>query len=768
MKNEITTELSSEKKTLRFYLIRYVGLLLIGVGCFIVFSSTLKSDFIYSWDDNINVTTNPYIRDLSWNGIETLFNPQSPIDEPRLTLFTYALEYRFYSLNPAPYHLHNLLLHLLNILLLFFLVRNFLKKDIFALLLAFIFAIHPLHVEPVAWITGRKDLLFTFFYLCSLLAYIRFIGKSSNKVWLVIAAVFGLLSLLSKIQALTLPLVWIAIDVYYKKPITAIRVFEKVAFIILLLYNYFSLPQIVFPFGLYLVIIYYADIIQWKYFQSLGRWLQKRFRRFGFLGWMLIKATLLIILFRKINMWDVQVANVQTWLLTIIEMIFIIIIYCKELVQKGKLIIPLSIPRKYIKYLLVACFISLAGLASYTLLPYMNLWTDDFRLAFSPFDRILMASYSILYYAINTMIPYGGSPIRPYPSDVGAFPLVYYLAFAFVILIGCIGVWLLWKLRKNPNRAAMFGLTFFVINVSMVLHFISIEGRVIVADRYAYLALAGLLLMLISPIERLYLAKGKQFKQYAMIGGGLIILVFSYLSNSRTAVWKNGFALFAEVIKNNPNYELAYINRGTFYLNSQQNQKAVQDFDKAISLNASLEFAFYNRALAWYNLGDMNKAYQDCSHTIQVDPEFFDAWYLRAYIKNQWKNFSGAIADYNATIKLQPKHKLAWYNRGNTKKNLYDYKGALSDYQHCIDLDTNFHMAYNAKGVALFFLGDYQESIKSFDIAIRKNPGEGNYFFNRGLSKLRLNETDEACRDLETSWGLGYSDAKNTLEAYCK
>lgn len=740
--------------------------LLVAALTIAVFSGALKNDFIINWDDNINVTNNENIQDWSTSGIKQLFDPNRQIYEPRLTLFTFAWEYHNHKLDPAPYHLHNLLLHLVNLVLLFFFIKRIVGKNLPAIAAVLIFAIHPLHVEPVAWITGRKDLLFSFFYLASLLAYISYIKKPGNILWFFGALLFSLLGVLSKIQALSIPLAWIALDVYFKRPFSLRSLFEKFLVVIVMLYDYFSPGQILLLLIVYLILLLYEVLDRAEGFNRFAERVLKRLSR----AWNVLLVLMIgAAVFAAVYKLNKVLGNgeQQRWLLSLVETGSIAAAYFIRLRSKLGWMEGWSWKNFRIRITIVALSVGIIILLLIVFFPALNFWTGTFRFDFSITDRLLMACYAVMYYLIHFIIPLSNSPIQPYPSDLGPLPVVYYLSG--IALIGVLIFFVVMMIkRKIPNQpAVLFGLAFFLINIGMVLHLVSIEGRVIVADRYAYLAIAGLLISVVSFMDGWLKKRDRNIQKIPLYILLIVSIAFSWTSWSRIKIWKDGLTFFNKVIGYNPEYPLAYLNRGTLYVNRQQYDKAIADFDHAIRLDDKEEIAYYNRALAFFNLGQLDKAYLDCSRSIACSPDFFDGWYLRAFIKNKLGNYPGALADYNCAIRIRPDHELAYYNRGNTRKNLWDYKGALADYQQCIKLNPDFDKAYNAEGVALYFLQDYQASVRSFDMAIKKKPREGNYFFNRGLSKLKLNLTDEACRDFNTSWGFGYSDSQKLIKEHC-
>jgi protein O-mannosyl-transferase len=181
-----------------------------------------------NWDDPKTIANNLHIRSLDFNSIKWLFSNFCLGFWAPLTLLSQAVDYRLGGLNPFQYHLTNLALHAINTLLVFFLARKLLPlvwKDpdqggepafttiSGAFLAALMFGLHPIHVEPVVWVTGRKDLLCGFFYLLSLLAYLGYAASPTSKSWrLYLTLLLFLFALMSKPMAITLPLVLLILD----------------------------------------------------------------------------------------------------------------------------------------------------------------------------------------------------------------------------------------------------------------------------------------------------------------------------------------------------------------------------------------------------------------------------------------------------------------------------------------------------------------------------------------------------------------------------
>jgi tetratricopeptide (TPR) repeat protein len=174
------------------------------------------SNGFVNWDDHEYVLENPYIRSCSGTNLLAIWTQSRAASYQPLVFTTHALEYRAWGLNPAGYHAVNLGLHILNTLLVLALALALGLNRWPALLAAAWFGVHPLHVESVAWIAERKDVLCAFCYLLALWLYVRQARRAPARfAW----AAFGayLLALLSKPMAVTLPVLLVLCDLYLSR-----------------------------------------------------------------------------------------------------------------------------------------------------------------------------------------------------------------------------------------------------------------------------------------------------------------------------------------------------------------------------------------------------------------------------------------------------------------------------------------------------------------------------------------------------------------------
>lgn len=176
-----------------------------------VYWPLLRSDFT-RYDDDQYVTENPIVRQgLTGKGVHWAFNVGYVGNWHPLTWLSHMLDVEIFGLRPAGHHGVNIILHLANVLLLFFVLKRMTGRLWESAFVAALFAVHPLHVESVAWIAERKDVLSTVFWMLAMGAYAAYAESPSRRRY---AAVFGLvaLGLTAKPMLVTLPFVFLLLD----------------------------------------------------------------------------------------------------------------------------------------------------------------------------------------------------------------------------------------------------------------------------------------------------------------------------------------------------------------------------------------------------------------------------------------------------------------------------------------------------------------------------------------------------------------------------
>lgn len=224
-----------------------IALLGIAACTFLTFFPALKNGFV-NWDDNAYVYDNLNIRLAGWPLFHWSFTAGINGHWHPLTLLSYALDYACWGLNPFGFHLTGIILHTLNVCLVFSLIRRLAEADapsdrspafkqralIIAGVTALLFSVHPLRVESVVWISERKDVLSAFFFLLSVRAYLSYVlgdsAKRHVRYW--ISVLLFVPAILSKPMAVSLPFVLLVLDYYPLKRMGA-KIVEKTPFFLL-------------------------------------------------------------------------------------------------------------------------------------------------------------------------------------------------------------------------------------------------------------------------------------------------------------------------------------------------------------------------------------------------------------------------------------------------------------------------------------------------------------------------------------------------------
>ncbi len=196
----------------------------------IAFFPSLANDFV-NWDDDVNLLDNPNLEAFDWEHIKAIFTTSVIGGYNPLSIFTLAIEKNFFGFDPKVFHTTNLLLHLCCVYLVFQILLAMKLSPLAAFVGAVLFGIHPMRVESVAWVTERKDVLFGVFYLGAMYTYIQSLLKPQRKNYFLYLTIgLFVLSLLSKIQAVALPLSLLALDYYFKRPLEWKLVLEKIPY----------------------------------------------------------------------------------------------------------------------------------------------------------------------------------------------------------------------------------------------------------------------------------------------------------------------------------------------------------------------------------------------------------------------------------------------------------------------------------------------------------------------------------------------------------
>ncbi|HEY5772511.1 MAG TPA: hypothetical protein VIS75_07780 [Chitinophagaceae bacterium] len=541
----------------------------------------LKNEFT-NWDDEFYVVNNQLLRGPDWKRI---FSDQVLGNYHPLTILSYAFNFAISGLDPFSYLLVNYLFHIVNTLLVFYFIWNISGKNkVVAAFVALVFGIHPMHVESVAWVAERKDVLYTFFFLLSLIQYWIFLNNAKKKN-LVFCFLFFVLSLLSKPAAIVLPLVLFLLDYWYGQSLKKNIVFKIPFFALSILFgiitvsiqsssamaglNIFSITDRLF-FACYVLMTYFV-----RFFVPYPLSAFHPFPITNFAGWpiylspIFVVALLIALWFLRKN--KIVVFGIFFYVINLLLVLQIISIGLTIVSERYTYVPYIGLAFMFamlvsrIKFILqkVSLAVGFLAIIAFGVITFQRtkvwknsgtLWTDALKTyPRAPYARSNRANYL--------------SKLALRPDQKPFADSIYKIAFEDCAV----------ALSVRPNHAPAF------------------EYR-------------GLM----------YLDR-QQFKEGLADANELIRLKPDYrigYDMRATCYYKmnepaKALADYDKCVEIKPDDHRSINNRGSIYMNSfQKYNEALNEFNKAITINPQAGY-FLNRSICYYKMGDMQKAKED-------------------------------------------------------------------------------------------------------------------------------------------------------------
>ncbi|HMK19510.1 MAG TPA: hypothetical protein VK492_15005 [Chitinophagaceae bacterium] len=336
--------------------------------------------------------------------------------------------------------------------------------------------------------------------------------------------------------------------------------------------------------------------------------------------------------------------------------------------------------------------------------------------------RFFFACYTVMIYTARFFVPYPLSAFHPYPSvDALGLPVLLSPIFIIALLV------LIWLKRKD--KLVVFSLLFFIVNLLLVMQFISI-GLTIVSERYTYVSYIGLSFLIGMWLNKYLDSRSGSFiKMIPFIVG----IIYGFISFQRTKVWKDGDTLWADVVKHYP--------------------------DAATPRSNHADYLRKMAGLPAYNSQKdelLRKALEESSMAIKLKPTHVKAYVNRQNIYLVLGKDSLAMADAETLLKLEPSNSQAFYTKGFAYMRFDREDSSLFWFNKSIEKDPNADFVLNSRGTLLFNkFKRYNEAIADFTRAIELNP-KGEYFYNRSNCYFRMGDIVKAKSDALIALQKGY------------
>ena len=690
-----------QQKSIPLFLILLIVLVLV------VFSPCVKCQFL-RWDDYRHFISNPCVYSLSWYNICNLFQQTVNDTYIPLTTLSFNLEYHLFGLSPFISHLINVLLHLAIVLVIFdlALTLNFSPWESF--IASAVFAVHPLHVESVAWVTERKDVLGILFYVLCLKQYWLYLQGTSKRHY-GLSLLFGFLSVLTKSMAVSIPWVLLLLDWYYQRRWSKDLLRDKLPFAIL-----------IFPIALitFLKLSPHPNIAHNSIL--IGVWT---------FSWYLGKFILPIDLLPAYT--PVLPVTLSSFIYLQSLIIFFIFMYLVYLWRKDRLFV-------------------FAGL--FWIATIFFFWRFDFA------DNNIVADRFMYLPSLGFCLLLG--------RCLSKFKII---AVSMIIVLGYLTfyqcyVWkddlTLWSwtvvrdpknvLAKDGQGAAIYGSKKRIYDYKKLTEAIDRDpsgsqnylarGEALLQEGDQFLAFSdfnkAVKLDPLSPMAyamrgQLYLARGENKKalddynkaimlkpENALVCMQMGVLLRTLHETDQAMAW------FDKAIKINPSMGAAYFQRGLLYHDSGRYADSINEFTRSISLKNDLKNSYYQRAVSYQALNQFPRAEKDFKGSLKEDP--YDITMLNElgvfYLMDG--NDEKAMEVFNKTISMYPYNAGAYNNRGIVYLHQKEYGLALNDYTMAVSLQLYPYHALITRGDIYFAMGERKKAFEDYSLACAFSQGD--------------------------------------------
>ncbi len=609
-------------------------LLALMVVTFITFLPSINNDFV-NWDDQDYVTESPYVAKLNPDGVKTMFTEQIASNYHPLTILSLAINYKFSALNARGYHITNLILHLINTLLVFFFVYYFFNRKVEgATVAALLFAIHPMHVESVAWISERKDVLYTTFFMAGLITYLQYLKRDHIK-YLVYTGIWFLLSLWSKPTAVMFPVILVLIDFYFKGfAFDKKMIVNKIPFFLLSI-----------VFGFITIKIQSSSAIGGLDDYTIVQRIQ--FASYGVYHYLLhMFAPLKLATFHPY-----PVASQMPVIYSIAPVVVAVVLGLVAYSMKFTRIIAFGFLFFLAKIALTLQFVQVGSAIvseRYTYVSYIGL-------------------FMILAYGINYFFSKEGKQ-NGLRIPVFALTAIASLVFIFMSYQQC-------KVWKNSGE----------LWTNVLQHYPN--SSVAYNNRGNYYQDKNQLDASFEDLQKAIALNGNYYKAY-ISRGKLFRLQGKY---------QEALADYNKAIEMKPDVPEAFNNRGNIYFSLQQYDQALADYNKVLSVQPNNAKAHGNSGAIFVTKGDMERGLASLNKAIELDPGYIDAYRNRGVLYSRTNQAQPAVDNYSMVIRLDPKNYMTYWWRGLDYEKLGQNDAAMNDYNKALQLNPKFAQAYRSR-----------------------------------------------------------------------
>jgi tetratricopeptide (TPR) repeat protein len=670
---------------------------------FAAFSPVVRNEFV-NFDDDVALVENPHYRGLSWTHVRWMFTTLHLGPYQPLSWLTHAAVYSGWGLNPAAYHLTNLLIHAANAVLFYLVVVTLLPRleprcvwtyPGAALVGALLFAVHPLRVEPVAWATERREVLGGFFVLLTVLAYLR-MQKTAARAWwrwYVVSVACFALSLLSKAMGMTLPIVLLALDAYPLRRLvsragwTAV-VAEKIPYIVLSV----GAATVAFAGQRAQPMLSLAEhgVLQRSAQAAYG---------LCFYLWKTVVPLQLSPLYQMERPLDPA------------EMRYVLSIVAVMAATAGVYRLRRRLPGLLLAW---TCYVVAVS-------PVLGFAQTGAQIAADRYTYLPCMPWAGLA-AVGICRLWSAAEERRIGRGTRAA-----VAAVLAMAVAGLAVGTYRQTRVWHDSDTLWSHALRIQPSNSIAH----NNRGTVRQRRGDLDGA------LADYDRAIAVSPDYAKAY---------------NNRGTARLAKGDVSGAladcdRALALNPSYTDAYVNRGRAREAKRDLDGALADYDAALRLDPQHVIAHNNRGNVYYAQGDLDRAIADYTSAIGLNPLQTEAYANRAGARRAKGDAEGALADYAAALHLDPRYAPAYTGRGGIHEARGELEAAVADYAAALRVNPRDVTALARRANARLMRGDVDGALSDLNAALRVNPSEPSLYNNRGAARQRSGDLEGAVAD---------------------
>jgi tetratricopeptide (TPR) repeat protein len=698
--------------------------LLLVAATLAVYWQVRNYDFI-NVDDPAYVTENRHVQaGLSSDSVVWAFTTSHAGFRIPLTWLSLMLDFELYGLNAGGYHVTNVLLHIANALLLFFILKRMTGALWRSGFVAALFALHPLHVESVAWVTERKDVLSTLFWMLTMWWYLRYVERPGVKRYLLIILTFTL-GLMAKPMLVTLPFVLLLLDYWPLRrygagqsvdapepliqPPSKSRqagspalslVWEKTALFALAAAS----SVVVFLAHESVGAIGRLEILPIK--MRIANALVSYMQYMGKMIWPHPLAVFYPHPGKSLPMWKASGAGVFLLCISL-------------LVVRGA--------RRY-PYLVLGWLWYLG-----TLVPVIGLAQAGSQAMADRFTYVpLIGLYVIFAWGVPELM-------KKWHHRRVALSIS-----AAVVLLGLMTCARL-QLRHWKNSVSLLSYTHAVTADSYLVHN-NLGSALNELGKYDE--------AIVHYMEALRI-KPNFAEPYYNLGIAL----------ARQGKLNEAISHYTEALRIEPGYAEAHNNLGDVLRQQERYDEAISHFSRALQLKPDYPKALSNLGIALSQQGKFNEAIAHFSEALRIQPDDADTHYNLGVTLEKQGRLDEAMIHFSEVLLIQSDNAEAHNNMGLMLASQGRFKEAISHYSQVLQYNTHDGETHNNLGVALFNLGQLDKAIGHYLTAIRLDPSFSKAHNNLGNALARKGKLDEAIVQYSRALELktNYPEAHNNL-----